>query len=239
MISSFKIAICDDSENDAKQLLECCKKTNVLFQTSYFYFSCGQDLIRNLENGKEYDIVFLDVDMPNLSGVETGKIIRDLGKKAIIIFITSYPQYAIEAYDCEAFSYILKPCDVSKLTDVLKRVVGKLDLQHAYHIIKVRNESRRIKLSDIYYVECSGKNVVYHLENEIIKVSDKISNVYQALKDYGFCQSHQAFVVNMEKIAKFDNNNFIVLINNERVDISVRKRKETLLAYTKYIAKYQ
>lgn len=229
----IKIAICDDSINDAAYLKNQCKKCNITYELDIHTFT---DASRFLEEHQKYpyDIVFLDIEMPNNSGIEVGKQLRMISKHTIIIFSTSYPQYAIDGYDCEAFHYLLKPISQDKLKPTLCRAIKKLLSLHQYHCLKIQNTVRRIPISDIYFIEYCRKHVIYHTKNDLIETTGRFSDVIHELQKYGFCQVHQGYIVNFSKVHDF-NGYSIILDNQQSVMISVRKKKEVLLAYSKYV----
>ncbi len=232
----MRIAICDDSITDAEYLKSLCHTKEGYDKNAIDIYDNGERLIRSHLKNK-YDIVFLDVDMPNRNGIEIGKMIKNATPKTIIIFSTSYPQYAIEAYECEAFHYLLKPCDKIKLDDVLNRAEKKVSLTQKRHVVTYKNEPYAMLISDIYYVEYSNKHIIYHTGNGKIEVPGRLSDVYEALKGYGFYQVHQGYIVNFEKVRRFDKYS-VILNNGANVMVSVRKRTESLCAYSKYVEMY-
>ena len=171
--------------------------------------------------------------MPNIDGLAAGTAIRQMDKQAIIIFSTSYPQYAIDAYDCEAFHYLIKDCSFYKFESVLKRAIAKLGIIHKYHVVKIQNRVRQISLTDILYIEYCRKHIIYHTLNEKIETTGRFSDVIDELKKYGFYQIHQGYIVNLAKIRDFKGYS-VILDNGDSVMISVRKKSEVLLAYAKY-----
>ena len=184
-----------------------------------------------------YDLIFLDIDMPIIGGIETGKYVNSIDVKAIIIFITSYPQYAIDAFDCSAFHYLLKPCDYDKFYTVLKKAVEKYILFHRNHVIQTKEGPVKLALSDIYYIECWKKHILYHTTSKTYTVRGTLSEVISELSEFGFYQTHQGYIVNFEKVAelqKFD----IVLSNGEKVMMSVRKRTDVINAFESYLERY-
>lgn len=233
----MKIAICDDSVKDAEQIKHCCLVSALSSSFDYTIFHSGNKLISSLHDGNQFDIFFLDVDMPEISGIDVGKFVRSHNDNAIIIFITSYPEYAINAFECEAFNYVLKPCDPQRIEEILIRAVNRFGITHKYHKVKIRNQTIRILLSDIYYIECLKKHIIYHLKDEDIETTDKLSNVYDALCDFGFYQIHQGYIVNMDKIKSF-NGYSVILDDGRSVMVSVRKKAETLIAYSKYVERF-
>lgn len=233
----MKIAICDDSLEDRKKVENLCKDSDFINNLECNLFSSGNELIKAIKNGIKFDIIFLDVDMPGVNGIEVGKLIHQIFPLCIIIFITSYSEYAVESYDCEAFHYFVKPFDTQKFYDVLKRALKRLGIIHQYHIVKSRGFPTKIAIHDIFYIEYSLKHVIYHLENDSIEVVDKLSNVYESLSQYGFLQIHQGYIVNMEKIQKITKTS-VVLKDNRQIPMSLRKKQEVLLEYSTYISRY-
>ena len=231
----FKLAICDDSARDAEYLRRLCNGFKENAELSVSAFSNGADLLSE-HTRVIFDIVLLDVDMPGDNGLEIGKALRAISAQTVIIFVTSYPQYAIEAYDCEAFHYLLKPCNEQKLYQVINRAISKLRVTKKYHLIKTQKMTVKLKISEIYYVECCRKHIIYHTPNDSFDTIGTLSETYDLLKEYGFFQVHQGYLVNFEKIKCFSKND-IILDNDRAVMMSVRKKKETLIAYSRYLEK--
>ena len=229
----MNIAICDNSNRDALRLADCC--SDMQHQIDIYY--SGAKLCDALSKGSLYELIFLDVDMPDMDGIQTGKTIREYDRRATIVFVTSYEQYALQAFECEAFNYLLKPASKEKIQSIFCRVEQKTDREGRYHVIKTKGKSIRLSIPDIYYVECLRKHVIYHTKNSSYDTIGNISDAYRALYDQNFIQVHQGYIVNMDKIADFDDK-FVILDNGSRVEISVRKRKETLLNYAKFLERY-
>lgn len=233
----MRIAICDDIIKDADQLKLLCENFFSNNDLNIKVFCSGDDLINAVSTGALFDMVLLDIDMPGINGIETGIVLREKCKNIIIIFITNHPQYAIEAFDCEAFHYILKPCSLEKATPILKKAVQKFNLLHQYHIVKIQNKAIRIPIDDLYYVESCRGQIIYHTITESISTTGTLFEAYNSLKPAGFYQIHQGYIVNLAKIRDFDKYS-VILDNGVAVAISVRKKRDVLNAYAKYIEVY-
>lgn len=229
----IRIAICDDSVNDASYLADLCNKCNMMYELNVHTFTDGELFIKEHQKNL-YDIVFLDVEMPKSSGIEIGKQLRLINEHTIIIFSTNYPQYAIDGYDCEAFHYLLKPISPDKLEVSLHRAIKKIAFLHQYHCVKIQNTIRRIPIADIYFVEYCRKHVIYHTKEELIETTGRFSDVIKELQKFGFYQVHQGYIVNFSKV-KYIRNYSIILEDNASVMISVRKKNDVLLTYAKYL----
>lgn len=233
----MKIAICDDNAEDAKTLERIIRQLNFADNWSIDSYTSSIEFLSHIHKHVSFDIVLLDIDMPNIGGIELGKKIKKALPNAIIIFATSHPQYMLDAFDLEAFHYILKPFDASKILSILRRAHDKYISTNKYHCIKIKTQVIRIKISEIYFIEYCQKHVIYHTSKKDYEVIETLGSVYEALKDYGFYQIHQGYLVNMEKIDHF-NGYSVILTDGRSVAVSVRKKSEVIAAYTKYIRGY-
>ena len=232
----IKIAICDDSKTDVEYLQTLCFNSKYKNELTVSLFTKGSQLISDISQ-TSFDIVFLAIKMKDSNGLDIGKKINNIAPQSIIIFVTRYPEFAIDAYDCQAFHYLLKPCESKKFYQVLNAAINKLQIGEKHHIIKVPGKSIKLKISDIYYIECYKKHIIYHTKDEILETKGTLTNTYQKLQKHGFFQVHQGYVVNLGKVKSFSPTS-LLLDNGAVVMISVRKRKETELAYSQFLHDY-
>ena len=230
----IRIAICEDVKREQIFLQSLIKKTRLFSKPSFEFFDNGQELIDKYRAGERYDFVFLDVDMPLLNGIDAGKLINSIDSRAIIVFVTNYPQYAIEAYDCSAFNYLLKDSDFDRFYSVISKALNKYRTFHQTYKITTKNGIITLNVSDIYFVECCQKHLYFHLQKTVYETKKTLSEVYESLFPFGFYQIHQGYIVNFDKVKMVDGYD-VVLENDEKVMISVRKKTEVMRAYSKYI----
>ncbi len=231
----MKIAICDDFIRDAKALHAIIAKYPGISADNIRIYTDSLQLLSDFQTGADRcPLLFLDIDMPGMDGITLGKQIKSIAPGTIIVFTTVHPQYAIDAYDCEAFHYVLKPCNEEKVLEILTKAIGKYHANHASIQVKYRNLPHNLLIDDIYYIECCKKHIVYHLANETVETVDTLSNVYGKIIQYGFYQVHQGYIVNFAKVYEFKEHT-IVLDNRKEVMISVRKKKDVLMAYAQYV----
>jgi len=230
----MRIAMCDDREKDLEILCDLIVGNSELTRDKIDSFLSGDALLTAVQNKGRYDIVFLDVDMPGIDGIALGKELAAISPDTVLIYATSYPQYAIEAFECEALQYMLKPLAPEKIRRVLERAFAIVSTKKHYITINVHGRPLRIPVQDICYVERLGNQILYHLTDRKIEVRGTLSLAYDQLKDYGFYQIHQGYIVNMERI--YDINGYTVILEDKReIPISVRKKTEVLIAYAKYL----
>ena len=138
----IKIAICDDRTSDRALLKDLIEKTEVFQNAEYCEFESGDALTCDMECGRRYDIVFLDVDMQDLKGIETGKSIRYNDSDAMIIFVAEDPGFAIQAFDCNAFHYILKNDSYDKFLAVLIKARERYLSTHNRYVLNCKVTQR-------------------------------------------------------------------------------------------------
>ena len=176
--------------------------------------------------------------MGKINGIDAAAEIRKYSPETIIIFVSSHRNYVFDAFKCEALHYIVKPIKQAEFQDVFNRALHKYRVLNNCFPIKWNHTRSNIRISDIMYVEGFKRRLLVHTENETFNHIGKISDAYEQLKAHGFVLIHQGYVVNMHYIQTFSSDE-VVLLNGEKVMVSVRKRAEALQIYDKYIQKWK
>lgn len=147
----MKIAICDDDKKLRKNLRHLIEVQLDLMAITYEIeeYESGNSLLEHIGK-KEPDILFLDIEMPGMGGMDTAKALRKLEKKMLIIFITAYPDYVFQGYEVHAFHYILKPYEKNKLKDVLESAVKELSSQEEQFSFYEKLDEVESKLPDFF-----------------------------------------------------------------------------------------
>ena len=155
---------------------------------------------------KQYqpDVILLDIKMPLLNGFDVLKKLEP-GDYKILVFITAYDQYAIDAFEQEALDYLLKPFDQDRFELLLNRLRTRLnDFYHArdnYILVKENNELVRVKTSDIIYIQSDNNNVLIHIDGHTYKKRISLSLIQQQLNKH-FIKIHRSYIINERKITK-------------------------------------
>lgn len=173
------------------------------------------DALKYLKDNK-IDVVFLDINMPDLDGMSLGKIISKINEDIKIIFTTAYKEYAAEAFEIKAFDYILKPFSDERIAEVLEnllrdskkelqeRVVSK-DISKVNKITGILNDKIFIiSIDDIYYIETSNKENLIFTKDETYISKIKISKFEDILPNDKFYRTHRSYIVNLDKIAEVE-----------------------------------
>lgn len=218
----LSVAVCDDEMLDccnmAKDIKEILDETGIPFIVRQF--SSGRDLLNAIEN---FDIVFLDIMMCGINGMRTAQLLRDKSFDKILVFISASRDYVFQAYDVEAFQYLVKPVDHLKLERVLQRAVKKLgnDSQE-FMMIHQDRRKKKLYLRDIYYFEIKGRVVSVHGVEGCFDYYEQMGTLEDELKGKGFFRCHKSFLVNLKYVDSY-NRQEIFLDTGEKITIAKRR----------------
>lgn len=164
-------------------------------------FRNAEDFLQKLGHGNTYDICFLDIEMPEMSGLELAARIREKNRSVILIFLTSYPQYAKDGYGVDALDYILKEElgeRMEKLAEKLKHRLEKRE-KEIYTVVS-DNYLVHIPIQEVYYICRDGKNAVFVMEQERKTVRKSLQRVKEELHSDQFVFAERGFLINLEQI---------------------------------------
>lgn len=197
-------------------------------------FNSGEELLQAEEN---FDIVFLDIMMDGLDGMKTAKRIRKKASCRLLVFISASRDYVFDAYDVEAFWYLVKPVEAAKLKQVLKKAVLKTEAASPdFILVNKGRQKQKIFLRDILYFEIMGRLIDIHKTGGISDYYGKISILEEELREKGFFRCHKSYLVHL-KYVKGYNRQEAVLDNGEKIPISKRRYEEFCKALLSYMKK--
>ncbi len=215
----MRIAICEDDIYTIDKLKESVN----LFMTSK-EISCIVDTFMTAaefyKSTEDYDLILLDYQLPDATGMEIARQLRITNKRATIIFITAYSEYVFESFEVDTFRYLLKPINDEKLHKVLNDFINNFE-QYSRIEVPLTNGVTFVNLPEIMYIESNGRYTTVRL-NSTSYVSTKALSAFQAeINSFRFFRTHRTFLVNMKYIAEIDGH-IITLINGEKIEISRR-----------------
>ena len=229
-----RIAIVEDDLQAARQLQEQVEQFGAenKVETQITLFSDGAKLAGDYR--PEWDLLFLDVDMPVMNGFETAKSIRETDPDVCLIFITNLAQYAIHGYDVGALDYLLKPVKYPALAMRLKRVLRLLRTrENEALILKTDGNMVRVPLSRIYYIEIFDHNLQYHtVEGVITTGGSTLSSLEKSLIPQGFVRCHNCYLVNIRYIDRVHGNTLRVA--ERALPVSRNRRRAVIDALLSY-----
>lgn len=199
-----RIAICDDNnihlEYIYEKVMEFINKRNMYYIVKKF--NSGFDLLTEIDNLKLYDIYILDIEMPNFSGINITKVIKELDDEAIIIFITSHIQYVFDSYNYSVFRFIPK-CEIDQRIDcALTAALQIIDCQsNEFYYINNNRRYEKFAYKDIVYIYKQGKNSVFVLINREVKERKNLNDIYNySLNAEDFEFVDKCYIINIQMI---------------------------------------
>ena len=235
---SVRIAICDD-ENSLREGLRAALDASELLpgNSEVVELSNGVDLLA-CHKARPFDIIFLDIEMEGISGIEAGHEIRSIDTNVIIIFITSHHQYVYSSFKIEAFDFIVKPFDRERVNDALSRALKKHNEQH--HIIDFKWQGcvHALDISEIIYIEAYHRLIIFVTKGDKQECIGKLDEYECDLSSYGFMRCHQNALINMRYVKSIEDTS-ITTTYGHTVKMSARRKQSCLRMFNTYLMKYR
>lgn len=236
-VDKMNIVICDDDINIRTKINEFIKEYDGKeYNFNIYEFESGEKLIESLDQELNADLVFLDIEMDKIDGIDTAKFIKIKNHDSIVIFVSSYKERVFDTFECEPFNFIVKPLNKERFESIFEKGLKKYKLLHKYFMITWENENIKMPVEQIKFFESYRKHIIFHTYDGEYKMVAKLSDTLSKLQHYGFIQTHQGYVVNMNLIKRFDEKD-IILVDGTKVPISQRKRASVLKAYAQYVTR--
>lgn len=233
----MNIAICDDEKGACLVIEELVRKADSDAEISVF---TNPDELLNAED--LFDLVFLDIQMEEMTGIDVAKRLRTRETQPEIVFISAVQEYVFDAFDVEAFHYLIKPVDPAKFAKVYDRVKMRiadkkknfLETEEAA-ILSVKSKTRQysLKMTDVLYVENQLKKLLIHTKEETIDLYGAMKDIEAQTGD-GFFRCHRGYLVNLGHIKSYSKDE-ILLDNGERIMIAKERYPAFIKAYMHFL----
>lgn len=193
----FRIGIVEDNAESSNLLRSFISEYENTSDGGYtFSVNCFSDALTFLDEFVgNYDIIFMDIELPHMNGMEAVKRIREKDENVIVIFVTNMAQYALKGYEVNALDFMVKPVRYESFAMKMDRAISRYKLIQGKEIWigTERNNKRRLRAADIKYVEVVHNSCIYHTLDGDYSAYDQLHNVYESLKDYSFALCNRCF----------------------------------------------
>ena len=196
-------------------------------------YATGEEL---LASGKRFDIVFLDIQMEGMNGIEAARGLREKNANlgvgdTVLVFVTGIKDYVFDAFDLYAFQYLLKPIDEDKFAEVLERAVQEAAKKKERRVLFIKSRNLTLDQSEILYIESRAKKVEIHTKGaaQAIEIYAAMDELEGQLGE-NFYRCHRAYIVNMDCITEYDGES-ITLTGGDRGYLTKKKYGEFVKAY--------
>lgn len=228
----MRIAICDDEQLAlirTKETLETAYKSIDLIVDIY---SDGNKLIEVSKTYK-YDLIFLDVEMPLIDGIETAKKLRKNGDETALVFLTSHVEYALKGYEVNALRYLLKPAKVEQIREIINHLIES-QKKIKQLLVKSKEDTVMINVNHIVYMEAQNQDIIIVTKDEKYCNRYNLKDYEEELKEYNFIRCHRSYLVNISHIMRISGKE-IIMDNSDNIPLSRTKEKKIKEALCEYV----
>lgn len=234
LVIRMRIAICDDQVACLEQTMAAIKKCIRGTDARIDSYKSASAFLRGFQE-HPYDLVFLDIEMPELDGISAAKKLRAISSEVYIVFLTGHLEFAVEGYEVNALRFLTKPLNLAKLQEVLDLVVTRMRKQRILWI-KTELGEQKIRIQDILYMEAQNQNILIFTRKETYCVRYNLSNYEQELAQDGFFRIHRGYLVSLAHIKNVGKNE-VTLDDKTQLPVSRSKEKELKEALFQHIRK--
>ena len=229
----YKIALVDDEYESADRLAKCfdqyAGEYGVMFNITRF--KNGLNFVEDYT--PEFDMVFMDVDMPQLNGLDAAERLRQLDPTVVLVFVTFLAKYAIRGYKYDALDYMLKPVNYNAFKITLGRAIQRCSKKEQAEVILPSAEGDiRIELSCLNYVEISNHDITYHTSRGLYKAYGTMRAIEKLLPGKQFSKCNRCYLVNLRSVTRIQGN--YVYVGEDQLEISRPRKQEFLDALHEY-----
>lgn len=235
----IKVAVCDNEEYFREQIkciiLKYMKKLQ--YHCTIECFDSGENLLKFILQKLDFNIVFLDVNMKKIDGIETAKAIRKLAPNIYIVFVTAHITYALEGYKVDAVRYLLKGDNnfEKAIKECLDAIIDKMNYKEVKFTFEFQGGKMKLAVDRILYIESRLHKVIFFvIEDRITEyyMYNKLDIVEKNLSQFGFYRIHQSFLVNIKYIKSIKRYKAF-LVNGMELSISKKYYKDVETKYIK------
>ena len=234
----IKIAICDDEKNIRSYLTSLIREQKAECEITE-YASADE----YLSSGMEHDLLFLDIELKDsasgMDGMGLARQIRGMEqiRQPVIIFVTGYEKYVYDAFDVDAFQYLVKPVNEQKFAEVFSRAQDKIlsetEQKKKTLIIQYAGANKAIPLDNIYYMESQSHKIVLYTKDGKLEYYAKIGELEEELQGQ-FCRIHKGYLVNLSYVDEYSRTE-IILTNGDKIPLSKYKYEDFVKAYLRFM----
>lgn len=231
----MRIAICDDN-NDYINTIENYIERLKTPATEWDSYESGENLVfAYTDNNERYDVIFLDMEMKELNGIETANKIRDIDEHVIIVFITSYTEYMKDSFKCSPFRFLVKPVDFNEFQEVFYDICKKLKKQRKTFAFTENKTRVRLFCDDIIYCESQDHWIRICTKEHTYRICKALTDLHELLDKEIIYRVHKSFLINFQYVKSIKENDIQLYHCDRLIPISRSYKKTVIQEYTNFI----
>jgi DNA-binding LytR/AlgR family response regulator len=233
MAMTLKVLVADDNLDTRtylKQIIEDVPNVKVVSVAEN-----GKETIRQAELFQP-DVLVLDIDMPEINGVDAARALEEIQPGLSFVFVTAFPDYALDAFELYSFDYILKPFDEKRIQKTIRRLRDRISKDQAERlhqlpgiIIEVNKQKIFVHPEEIIYIESRKHKVFIKTEKVTYLTAGDLNKIEQIISPHFFFRCHKSFIVNLKKIKTINPSGRsyeIILSSGDRISLSREREKK-------------
>lgn len=224
----YRIGICDDEMEFCTEIEEFvqkyAEKEKITVKTEIF--TSGEALFETMNHGNTFDLLFLDIELGGINGVEVGHRLREkVENEAMqIIYVSSKESYAMQLFQIRPFDFLTKPVNMEKISKVMSEYKRLFIDRNMFFSFQVGKSTYRISENEILYFQCEGKKIHIVTTKDNKEFYGKMADVEKQISMNKFCVVHKSYIVNINYVSEFCPDE-VVMCNEIRIPISQSMRK--------------
>lgn len=230
----IKVAICDDEPHMAQEISDHLSTYMEERRMSAYSVSCFSNGRSLLESDCNFDLIFLDIQMEQPDGMETARLLRQRSNHSLMVFVTILKEFVFDAFEVEAYDYLIKPLDGNHFRRTMDRAIKVLEQRTAKSIIIKRGMSCEvISLAQIVYCEIQGRKIYIHQnDGKIIGYYEKLDD-FEHRVDGRFFRCHRSYLVNLDYV-RGNYAGQVTLSQGEQIPVSRLREQELTQALLRF-----
>lgn len=231
----MKIAIIDDKQ-EIRDSLNTGLRGLQPDKVKTELFGCGEEIIKRYEKGNAgFDVIFLDIEMEGMDGIETANRIRSLDRHVLIVFVTNYTKYMQRSFECMPFRFLVKPVETEMLEKTYREICIKLADRPGTFVFTENKQHIRVFCEDILFFESRGHWIVLHKKDgKTHKIRKTMNELLGAVEQGQFGRIHRSFVVNFAAIYKIEESGVMLYNYDVPLPLSRSYKKEFIGAFLNF-----
>ena len=230
----MRVAVVEDEKEQREQLqtyiTQYAQEAGMSIEVELF--PSGRELLEGYSS--KYDVILLDIEMPEIDGMETARQIRTQDEEVVLMFVTNLAQYAINGYGVGALDFVLKPVNYYTFSVRFARAIARArQRENGQILLNLPDCVRKINTQQIYYVEVQNRMLHYHTELGEFVLRGTMQSAEQELERYHFVRCNHWYLVNRSHVTEVRRD--MVLVEGAQLEISRRNRTAFLTALTEYV----
>ena len=231
----IRVAIVEDMEQDRDWLISLIAEWRDVHGKN-IEIDTYSDAAAFLEKGaKNADIIFMDIRMPHMSGMEAAGKLRAVNDHSVLIFLTTLAGYAIKGYAVDAMDFIVKPIKRERFAHTFEKAIRLCEGKKKYITIQAKDQTLRINTDEILYIEAVAHDKVYHTGTQVYSVNEDMERLLGSLPAE-FVRCHRSYIVNLKNIESVGKDAVKLAGSDTLIPVSRNRRDELISALTKYYA---